>query len=70
MPHRVGGRDDAAGAFYRDVLGMPFVAQQGNPWPLRCDGVAGMRTALEAKGVQFFGATIDTGVCLIRGPER
>jgi hypothetical protein len=29
-----------------------------------------MRTALEAKGVQFFGATIDTGVCLIRGPER
>ena len=43
--------------------GMPFIAQQGNPWPLRCDDVAEMRTALEAKGVQFFGDTFDTGVC-------
>ena len=43
--------------------GMPFVAQKGNPWPLRCDDVAEMRAALEAKGVQFFGDTFDTGVC-------
>lgn len=43
--------------------GMPFVAQQGNPWPLRCDDLAATRAALEAKGVEFFGDTFDTGVC-------
>ena len=43
--------------------GMPFVVQQGNPLPLRCDDVAETRAALEAKGVQFFGDTLDTGVC-------
>jgi catechol 2,3-dioxygenase-like lactoylglutathione lyase family enzyme len=43
--------------------GMPFVAQKGNPWPLRCDDVAEMRAVLEAKGVRFFGDTFDTGVC-------
>jgi predicted enzyme related to lactoylglutathione lyase len=37
--------------------------QKGNPWPLRCDDVAEMRAALEAKGVQFFGDILDTGVC-------
>ena len=43
--------------------GMPFVAQKGKPWPLRCDDVAEMRAVFEAKGVQFFGDTFDTGVC-------
>ncbi len=43
--------------------GMTFVAQTGNPWPLRCDDVAETRAALEAKGVQFLGDTFDTGVC-------
>lgn len=43
--------------------GMPFVAQQGNPIPLRVDDVAATRAELEAKGVQFFGDTFDTGVC-------
>ena len=43
--------------------GMPFVPQQGNPLPLRCDDVAAMRAALEAKGVEFLGDTLDTGVC-------
>ena len=42
---------------------MPFVAQTGNPWPLRCDDVAETRAMLEDKGVQFFGETLDTGVC-------
>jgi hypothetical protein len=42
---------------------MPFVAQKGNPWPLRCDDVAEMRAVLEANGVQFLGDTFDTGVC-------
>lgn len=43
--------------------GMPFVAQKGNPIPLRTDDIAAMRAELEAKGVQFFGDTMDTGVC-------
>ena len=37
--------------------------RRGNPWPLRCDDVAEMRAALEAKGVEFLGDTFDTGVC-------
>jgi catechol 2,3-dioxygenase-like lactoylglutathione lyase family enzyme len=44
-------------------LGMPFVAQQGNPWALGCDDVAAARAELEAKGVEFAGETFDTGVC-------
>src|SRR4051812_32562723 len=43
--------------------GMAFVAQQGNPLPLGVDNVAATRAALEAKGVLFFGDTLDTGVC-------
>lgn len=43
--------------------GMPFVAQKGNPWALRVDDVAAARSALEAKGVTFFGDPLDTGVC-------
>jgi catechol 2,3-dioxygenase-like lactoylglutathione lyase family enzyme len=44
-------------------MGMPFVAQKGNPLPLGVDDVAAAREALEAKGVTFFGETLDTGVC-------
>src|SRR3954467_6505022 len=51
------------GIWEPEKQGMPFVAQKGNPWPLRCDDVAEMRAVLEAKGVQFFGDTFDTGVC-------
>lgn len=43
--------------------GMPFVPQKGSPIPLRADDVAAMRAALEERGVQFFGGTMDTGVC-------
>jgi catechol 2,3-dioxygenase-like lactoylglutathione lyase family enzyme len=46
-----------------EKMGGKFVAQKGNPWPLRCDDVAATRAALEAKGVQFNGETLDTGVC-------
>ena len=46
-----------------ESMGRPFVAQKGNPFPLRCDDVAEMRAALEAKGVEFAGETFDTGVC-------
>jgi catechol 2,3-dioxygenase-like lactoylglutathione lyase family enzyme len=43
--------------------GMQFVAQKGNPWPLGVDDVAAARVDLESKGVQFYGDTLDTGVC-------
>ncbi|WP_354700137.1 hypothetical protein DSM112329_00400 [Paraconexibacter sp. AEG42_29] len=46
-----------------ETLGREFVAQKGNPLPLRVADVAASRAALEAKGVTFFGPTIDTGVC-------
>ena len=51
------------GIWEPEKQGMPFVAQTGNPWPLRCDDVAEMRAALAARGVEFFGDTLDTGVC-------
>jgi catechol 2,3-dioxygenase-like lactoylglutathione lyase family enzyme len=44
-------------------VGMEFVAQTGNPLPLRVDDVPAARADLEAKGVSFFGDTLDTGVC-------
>lgn len=46
-----------------EKMGMPFVAQQGNAWPLDVDDVAAARAELEGRGVEFFGATFDTGVC-------
>lgn len=44
-------------------VGLPFVAQKGNPWALGVDDVARARAELEAKGVEFSGETLDTGVC-------
>ena len=44
-------------------LGREFVAQKGNPLPLGVEDVGAARAALEAKGVTFFGDTLDTGVC-------
>ena len=55
--------DTCFGIWQPEKVGMPFVAQKGNPWPLGCDDVAATRAALEAKGVQFFGDILDTGVC-------
>ena len=44
-------------------VGMDFVAQTGNPLPLRVEDVHAARAELESKGVSFFGETLDTGVC-------
>jgi catechol 2,3-dioxygenase-like lactoylglutathione lyase family enzyme len=44
-------------------VGMQFVAQNGNPVPLRVEDVHAARAELESKGVTFFGDTLDTGVC-------
>ena len=44
-------------------VGMEFVAQTGNPLPLRVEDVHAARAELESRGVTFFGDTLDTGVC-------
>ena len=46
-----------------EQIGMPFVPQKGSPWALGVDDVHAARAELEAKGVQFIGDVIDTGVC-------
>ena len=55
--------DTCLGVWAPESMGRPFVAQKGNPWPLGVDDVAAARAALEAKGVTFYGDTLDTGVC-------
>ncbi len=44
------------------TAGMEFNANT-NAIALHTDDVNGLRTELEAKGVSFFGDTLDTGVC-------
>ena len=44
-------------------LGMPFTPQKNGHLALHVDDVAATRAELEAKGVQFAGETLDTGVC-------
>lgn len=44
-------------------LGMPFAPQKNGHLALHVDDVAAVRAELEAKGVEFMGETLDTGVC-------
>ena len=44
-------------------LGMEFAPQKNAHPALHVDDVAAARTELEAKGVEFLGETLDTGVC-------
>ena len=44
-------------------MGMEFVAQKNAHPALHVDDVAVARAELEAKGVEFKGDTLDTGVC-------
>jgi catechol 2,3-dioxygenase-like lactoylglutathione lyase family enzyme len=55
--------DTCFGIWEPEKQGMDFVPQTGNPWPLGVDDVHAAREELEAKGVTFFGDTLDTGVC-------
>jgi predicted enzyme related to lactoylglutathione lyase len=55
--------DTCLGVWSPEQQGMPFIAQKGNPIMFGVDDVAAAREALEAKGVTFFGDTVDTGVC-------
>jgi predicted enzyme related to lactoylglutathione lyase len=45
-----------------DAFGVTF-APHSHPIALHVDDVAAARAELEAKGVQFLGDTLDTGVC-------
>ncbi|MGI8728556.1 MAG: VOC family protein [Solirubrobacteraceae bacterium] len=44
---------------------MPFAPQKNGHLALHVDDVAAARSELEAKGVEFGGDTMDTGVCLM-----
>jgi catechol 2,3-dioxygenase-like lactoylglutathione lyase family enzyme len=44
-------------------FGMPFAPSKNGHLALHVDDVPGTRAELEAKGVQFFGETMDTGHC-------
>ena len=44
-------------------LGMEFAPQKNGHLALHVDDVAATRADLEAKGIEFFGETFDTGVC-------
>ena len=44
------------------AIGRPFEAS-GHPIALHVEDVAAARSELEARGVEFFGETIDSGVC-------
>jgi catechol 2,3-dioxygenase-like lactoylglutathione lyase family enzyme len=51
------------GIWEPERLGMPFAPQKNGHLALHVDDVAAARGELEAKGVEFTGDTLDTGVC-------
>ena len=55
--------DTCFGIWQPERVGMEFIAQTGNPLPLRVEDVHATRADLESQGVTFFGDTFDTGVC-------
>ena len=44
-------------------MGWEFAPQKNAHLALHADDVAAARAELEAKGIEFFGETLDTGVC-------
>lgn len=53
-------------------FGMVFAPQRNAHPALHVDDVAAARAELEAKGVEFYGETMDTGVChmaFLRDPD-
>jgi catechol 2,3-dioxygenase-like lactoylglutathione lyase family enzyme len=55
--------DTCLGIWAPAQMGMPFAPQKNGHLALHVDDVAAARADLEAKGVQFAGDTLDTGVC-------
>ncbi|HEX6753193.1 MAG TPA: VOC family protein [Solirubrobacterales bacterium] len=51
------------GIWEPEKFGMEFAAQKNAHPALHVDDVAAARTELEAKGVEFAGEIMDTGVC-------
>ena len=60
---RVLGRRDLLRDLGAGRLGMEFAPQKNAHPALHVDDVAAARAELEAKGVEFVGETLDTGVC-------
>ncbi len=55
--------DTCLGIWEPTKMGMKFAAQKNGHLALHVDDVAAARKELEAKGIEFFGETLDTGVC-------
>jgi catechol 2,3-dioxygenase-like lactoylglutathione lyase family enzyme len=55
--------DTCFGIWEPERLGMPFTPQKNAHPALHVDDVAARRAELEAKGVEFVGDILDTGVC-------
>lgn len=51
------------GIWEPEKLGMAFAPQKNGHLALHVEDVAAARADLEAKGVEFFGDVLDTGVC-------
>jgi catechol 2,3-dioxygenase-like lactoylglutathione lyase family enzyme len=51
------------GIWEPERFGMEFAPQKNGHLALHVDDVAAARAELEAKGVEFAGETLDTGVC-------
>ncbi len=55
--------DTCFGIWEPEKMGMKFAPQKNAHPALHVDDIAAARKELEAKGVKFFGETMDTGVC-------
>lgn len=51
------------GIWEPEKVGMPFVPQKNAHLALHADDVPAVRKELEARGVEFIGEVLDTGVC-------
>jgi predicted enzyme related to lactoylglutathione lyase len=70
--YEVWAGDTCLGIWEPERVGMEFAPSKNGHIALRVRDVAEARAELEAKGVTFFGDTIDTGVChmaLFADPE-
>jgi catechol 2,3-dioxygenase-like lactoylglutathione lyase family enzyme len=55
--------DTCFGIWEPEKMGMEFAPQQNAHPALHVNDIEAARAELEAKGVTFFGETLDTGVC-------
>ena len=61
--HEFWAGDTCLGIWEPGRLGMPFAPSKNGHLALHVDDVPSARAELEAKGVEFAGDTLDTGVC-------